>query len=91
MSKPYVEKSTTEEFAIGLVWHTPDLAEGETISVLAVSVSPSGLTTSNNTIDGNTTSTRIAGGTTKTKYTVEFKITTSANNIFEREYFVYVK
>lgn len=61
------------------------LDTGETISSVAFSISPAGMTVPSSTIGtpANTVSFFITGGTSGTKYTVEAQITTSAGQVKE--------
>ena len=83
MALSIVSKATTEQFSIGLEYSAPDLTGTGTITAVETSVSPTGLTlVGNPSIDGKKVIQVISGGTSKVDYLVKFKVTTSAEYIY---------
>ena len=79
----WVKKQVNEKFAIGLTYDAPDLKEGQTISTVETSVTPEGLTLDGDpTIDGATVEQMVKAGVSKARYTVLFKVTTSAGHVY---------
>lgn len=83
MSQAIIEKGVDGEFPIGLAYYSPDLASGETISAVTVSVSPAGLTLGAGSISSNEVSAEVSSGVAGEEYKVQFKMTTSSGKIFK--------
>ena len=83
MAQAIIEKSVVGVFPIGLIYYTPDLEMGETITAAVVTVSPAGLTVvTPATINSNEVSSEISLGVAAEEYKVQFKVTTSSGKIF---------
>lgn len=82
-----IEKAVAETFSIGLIYVSPDLATGETITASTVAVTPVGptlsaVTISTTNVASDTVSAFISAGTAGVEYTVLFKVTTSGGNTY---------
>jgi len=85
--RPVIEKAVAETFPIGLIYVSPDLATGETISTATVAVTPVGLTLSavtisTTTVASDTVSAFISAGTAAVEYEVLFQVKTSNGKTF---------
>lgn len=83
---PVCEKAVAEVFPIGLVYKSPDLAAGETITTATVAATPTGptlsaVTISTTNIASDTVSAFVSVGTAG-EYVVLFKAITSGGKTF---------
>ncbi len=85
ITKAIVEKGVGGKFPVGLEYSSPDLEAGHTITAVETTVSPTGLTLGTPTIDvvNHIVEVLVSNGTAGITYTVQFKVTTSAGNIYK--------
>ena len=82
-----ITKTESEQFPIGLRYSAPDLEAGEIIESVEVSITPSvegGLAVYGDPdVDSDMVQQVVRGGKDGEEYTVYFKVTTSAHDIYE--------
>lgn len=92
---PTLLKRSEEKYAIGLQYITPDLEEGEYISLSECTISPSevgGLAKVGAVVvENDQVSQFIEAGVMGNDYYVKFKTTTSGGNVYEDSIFVKVR
>ena len=91
-----IVKKPNEKYAVGLKYQAPDLEEGQSISSVSVSITPTtGVTPlivdGSPSIDGDTVSQVIKAGVNGENYYVIFTTTTSIGHIYEDRIFVKVR
>jgi len=78
----------TDDFTLD--W-TDVLGSGESISVLAMAVVSGGVTIGSSSIDGVTTTARIAGGTAATDAVIRYRITTSTSRQLDESLTIHIE
>ena len=92
---PTLQKTPSEQFAVGLKYESPDLDEGQRIVSCTVTITPteaSGLEVDGNpVIETDIVSQMIKGGVDGNDYYVKFTTVTSVGHVYEDSIFVRVR